>query len=277
VLCANECTRTGLWTIPLAATPPPTTHTNAPTTNLPIAIAANVDATSTAAEYARFIHQALCSPTTATLLWVLERSKELATIPGFKSRLVCTHLLFSTATDKGHMCCHRQGTRSTCSLQPAILNARCQVDELIPSKEICAAHDIFCFAGLADLTTGTMYTNLPGAFPVRSFRSMQYIFVAYIYNLNAILVCAMPFKTDDAMINAFTDILATLAARNYHPTLNVMDNKCSKAVAVHICKNNMDIHLVPPTTIGSMPPSAPSQHSRSTLLRGSPLLTRTAP
>jgi hypothetical protein len=169
VLCANKCTRTGLWMIPLTATTPLTTPTNAPTTDLPIVIAANVDATSTAAEYARFIHQALCSPTATTLLWALERSKELATIPGFTSRLVRTHLPLSTATDKGHMRCHRQGTRSTRSLQPAILDARCQVDELTPTEEICATHDIFCFAALTDLTTGTMYTDLPGAFPVRSF------------------------------------------------------------------------------------------------------------
>ena len=41
---------------------------------------------------------------------------------------------------------------------------------------------------------------------------MQYIFVAYIYDLNAILVCAMPSKNNAAMITAFTKILATLAA-----------------------------------------------------------------
>jgi hypothetical protein len=120
---------------------------------------------------------------------------------------------------------HQQGTRSTRSLQPAILEVRRQVDKLLPTEEICAAHDIFCFATLANLNTGTMYTNLPGAFPVRSFRSMQYIFVAYIYDLNAILVRAMPSKNDGAMINAFTDTLATLAAPNYYPTLNVMDNE----------------------------------------------------
>jgi hypothetical protein len=75
---------------------------------------------------------------------------------------------------------------------------------------------------------------------------MQYIFVAYVYDLNAILMRTMPSKNDGAMIDAFTDILATLAARDYHPTLNVMDNECSKAVTAHIHKNNMDIHLVPP-------------------------------
>jgi hypothetical protein len=55
----------------------------------------------------------------------------------------------------------------------------------MPTEEICAAHDMFCFATLANLHTGTMYKDLTGAFPVRSFKNMQYIFVAYIYNLNA--------------------------------------------------------------------------------------------
>jgi hypothetical protein len=51
---------------------------------------------------------------------------------------------------------------------------------------------MFCFAALADLNTSTMYTNLPGSFPFRSFKSMQYIFFAYIYDLDGILVHAMP-------------------------------------------------------------------------------------
>ena len=49
-------------------------------------------------------------------------------------------------------------------------------------------HDMFCFAALAAANTGTMYTDLTGAFPIRSFKNMQYIFVAYIYDLNAIIV-----------------------------------------------------------------------------------------
>ncbi len=91
-----------------------------------------------------------------------------------------------------------------------------------------------------------MYTNGTSAFPVQFFHIMQYLFVAYIYGLNAILVCAMPSKTDGAMIAAFTDILANLNARGFAPTLYVMDNECSKAVKAHIQNNHMDIHLVPP-------------------------------
>ncbi len=105
---------------------------------------------------------------------------------------------------------------------------------------------MFCFAALADLHTGTIYTNSTGAFPVQSFCNMQYVSVAYIYDLNAILVGAMPYKTDGAMIAEFTDILADLDACGYSPTLNVMDNEFSKAVEAHIQNNHMDFHLIPP-------------------------------
>jgi hypothetical protein len=73
---------------------------------------------------------------------------------------------------------------------------------------------------------------------------MQYVFMAYIYNLNAILVCIMPSKNYGAMIVAFTDILAILNAHGYAPMLNVIGNKCSKAIKAHIRNNHMDIHLV---------------------------------
>jgi hypothetical protein len=52
---------------------------------------------------------------------------------------------------------------------------------------------------------------------------MQYIFVAYIYDLNAIFVHAMLSKNDAAVITAFTKILVTLAARGYKPSLNAKD------------------------------------------------------
>ncbi len=116
----------------------------------------------------------------------------------------------------------------------------------MPTKEICAAHDMFCFAALVDLHMGTMYTDLTSAFPVCSFKNMQYLFVAYIYNLNATLVHAMPCKNNAAMIAAFSNIFSTLAAHGYAPTLNVMDNKCSKVVEAHIKANKMNVHLVPP-------------------------------
>jgi hypothetical protein len=105
---------------------------------------------------------------------------------------------------------------------------------------------MFCFVALANSNTGTMYTDLTGAFLVRSFKNMQYIFVTYIDNINAILVQTLPLKNDDTTIMAFTNILAILSAQGYKPTLNVIDNECSKSVATHHKTNHLDIHLVPP-------------------------------
>jgi hypothetical protein len=105
---------------------------------------------------------------------------------------------------------------------------------------------MFCFAALVDATSGTMYTDLTGAFPVRSFKNMQYIFVAYIYNLNAIIICPMASHTDASFIAAFTKVFAILRVWDYQPALNVMDNECSKAVEKHIRANKMTIQLFPP-------------------------------
>jgi hypothetical protein len=119
IICGHKCTCTGLWMVPLketdaqAVNPPipsaPTTPTATPT----FAIAANIDATSSAAKYGRYIHQRMCSPPSATLLGALDCSEELATIPGLMPALIKNHLPCFTATDKGHMRQHRSNTAST--------------------------------------------------------------------------------------------------------------------------------------------------------------------
>jgi hypothetical protein len=67
------------------------------------ALATNVDATSSAAKYARYIHQIMCSLPASTLLRALDLSEELATILGLTTALIKNHLPRSTATDKGHV------------------------------------------------------------------------------------------------------------------------------------------------------------------------------
>jgi hypothetical protein len=207
---------------------------------------ANVSTTSLAAEYAPYVHQLLCSPPAATLILALDKSNELKTIPGLTPQHIRTHLPCSTATGKGHMRRHCANTASTCNNHANVLLAQAEVDKMFPTHKACAVHDMFCFAALANANTGTMYTDLTGAFPVRSFKNMQFIFVAYVYDLNAIIIRLMPTRTDAAFIAAFTDVFDILRARNYQPALNVMDNECLKAVEWHIRSNKLDIQLVPP-------------------------------
>jgi hypothetical protein len=146
----------------------------------------------------------MCSWPASTLLRALDLSEELATIPGLTTTLIKNHLPCFSAAHKGHMQCHQANTASTRNMQAGIIAARAEVDRMFPPQKICAMQDMFSFAALDNAITGTMYTNITGAFPVHSFKSMQYMFVAYIYDLNAIIVRAMPSRTNVSMVQAFT-------------------------------------------------------------------------
>ncbi|KAL7527446.1 hypothetical protein ACHAXR_001968, partial [Thalassiosira sp. AJA248-18] len=208
-------------------------------------LASNVIETSTKSELAQYLHQSLCSPPKTTLLAAI-KNNQLQSFPGLTYELISKHLPPSTATDKGHLHRIRQGIRSTRSNKQDIIDARAEVDAMAPTEEMCQTHDIFCFAALADMNDGTMYTDLTGQFPVRSYKNMVYIFIAYVYDANAILARAMPSRDDTAMIDAFNDIINHLDDQGYKPNLNVMDNECSKAVEKFIKKQNITIQLVAP-------------------------------
>jgi hypothetical protein len=75
---------------------------------------------------------------------------------------------------------------------------------------------------------------------------MQYVFVAYIYGLNAIIVRAMPSHTNASMVQAFTKVISILRSGGYHPALNVMDNECFATVEKYIRSKAINIQLVPP-------------------------------
>jgi hypothetical protein len=98
------------------------------------------------------------------------------------------------------MHCHRSCTASTCNNHADIVLARAKVHQLCPPHEACAVQDMFCFAALPNAMLGTMYTNITGAFPLWSFKNMQYIFVEYIYDLNAIIMQPMPSCTNSLFI-----------------------------------------------------------------------------
>ncbi len=90
IICGNKCTRTGLWMVPLTknagdqAASPSATSNHAPLTTLPTtALVTNIDATSSAAKYAHYIHQIMCFPPASTLLRVKEYSRAEGVSPKF--------------------------------------------------------------------------------------------------------------------------------------------------------------------------------------------------
>jgi len=196
-------------------------------------------------ELAKYYHQCLLSPPKLTLLHAIN-NQSLQTFTGLTYGLISKHLPPSTATDKGHMKRRKQNIRSTRSNKKDIQQAKFEVMDMHPPQQMCAALDMFCFAALADANEGTMYMDLTGKFPVRSYKNNQYVFVAYFYSLNAIIVRPMPNRTDNAMVATFKDIIEHLKSCGHQPQLNVMDNECSKAVKTYINSENINIQLVEP-------------------------------
>ena len=71
--------------------------------------------------------------------------------------------------------------------------------------------------------------------------------MAYIYDINAIIICLMQSRSAEQMQKAFQDIITCLNAQKYKSTLNVMDNECSKVVERYITSKGIKIQLVPPS------------------------------
>ena len=115
-------------------------------------------------------------------------------------------------------------------------------------ERICATleSNVFCYAALADTVTGTIYTDLPGQFPVQSIRNMQYIFICYAYKANAILVRPIKHRSNESFVAAYKEIYKYLGDRGCKPTLNVTDNECSKAVQNYINSQKMPWQLIEP-------------------------------
>ncbi|KAL7538190.1 hypothetical protein ACHAXR_008359, partial [Thalassiosira sp. AJA248-18] len=194
-----------------------------------------------------FYHQCLCSPTVSTLIKAI-RNQQLKSWPGLTIELIKKHLPPASATARGHMVRTRQGTNSTRNMRQEIIDARTEADSINPPEQVCTAIDneMFVFAALADTNADTIYTDLTGRFPVRSYSGMQYLFIAYIYTINAILIRPMPSRTDASMIAAFTDVYDYLEARKCKPKLHVLDNECSKAVRNYVTSKDTKIQLVEP-------------------------------
>ena len=210
-------------------------------------IAANIIMTSTKEELAIYLHQCLWSPHKSALLNAIHKN-HLDSITGITYDLIYKHIPSSTATEKCHMIITRQRARSKRINHQEIKDARAQVNNMIPPEQVCTAIDdeMFWFAILEDQNENTIYSDLAGRFPVCSYSCMNYIFVAYVYKINSILVRPMATQCDATMIYTFKNIYEYLKARNLAPKLHILDNKCSKAVQKYVKSEKLEIQLVEP-------------------------------
>eukprot|EP00804_Cyclotella_cryptica_P024278 CCRYP_012561-RA/>CCRYP_012561-RA protein AED:0.25 eAED:0.27 QI:0/0/0/1/1/1/3/0/611 len=213
--------------------------------------------TTTLAERIQYIHQCLFSPTVHTLCKAIDND-QLIGFPPITSAQVRKYLPESTATAKGHLRRVKKHTRSTTHTLQTDIQA---IDhDFRPNINTDVEFELFVGATIAEQTDGTIYTDQTGAFPVTSYHSNKYHFVAYKYRSNAILVRALKDQTDKSLTAAFRDFYEYLTERGFQPKLNVMDNQCSKAVEKYIRSTKAETRM----TTGSTRPNAQYKHGKNT-------------
>eukprot|EP00804_Cyclotella_cryptica_P012635 CCRYP_016911-RA/>CCRYP_016911-RA protein AED:0.50 eAED:0.42 QI:0/-1/0/1/-1/1/1/0/208 len=193
----------GLWYIllrqPIHNTPFTIYNDITPTQHL----GSSVYHTTTLAETIQYIHQCLFSPTANTFCKAID-NHQLIGFPPITSAQVRKYLPESTATAKGHLQRIKKHTRSTTHTRQT--DNQVIKHDFRPHINADVEFELFVGATIAEQNDGTIYTDQTGTFPVTSYHSNKYHFVAYEYCRNAILVSALKDQTDKSLTAAFQDV-----------------------------------------------------------------------
>ena len=74
----------------------------------------------------------------------------------------------------------------------------------------------------------------------------NYIFIAYVYKLNAIFMIPMKSCEDKSMIVAYEEVYNKLEGLGHKPQLHILDNKCSTCIQHFLEKKGTKRHNVAP-------------------------------
>ncbi|KAL7477046.1 hypothetical protein ACHAW6_002863 [Cyclotella cf. meneghiniana] len=262
---------TGLWIVPTNSehrniTPEkPTFSSHA---------AHNAYQTTSKAKLIQFLHQCAFSLPPSTWINAIN-NKHFSSWPGLTADAVRKYLPPSTATAKGRIKKTPAGVRSTSPKQPTIklpappkmtISPKSKIkyvpaplaEDLFPAHEVNDVSHIFCWAALANQINGTTYTDLTGRFPTMSLKNKQYVFIAYNYTANAIIVRAITDCEAPTIIAAFD---------------NVLDNDASSAITKYLCSQHIKWQLSLQMNITSMLWNEPFRPSKIILLQGYAPLT----
>jgi hypothetical protein len=200
------------------------------------AIACSAIEHKTKADLVTFLHAACFSPATLTFLRTV-KAGYFATWPGLTPQLITKHLPKCFASVKGHLDQQHKNVRST-KPNPPKPSPEASFERLDQRTNIV-------FANVFE-TTGQIYTDLPGRFPIQSNRGNQYTFVLYNRDSNDILAERMKNLTDREMVRAFKHLHTYLCDRGLRPKLQKLDNEAWAALQHAMREEAIDYQLVPP-------------------------------
>ena len=158
------------------------------------------------ADLCTFLHLAMWSPCTSTLIYAI-KNNFLSTWPGLTKQLVQKFLQESEATVKGHIQKSYKGKQSTHPKEP----------NETPSKNPTRTHSVFL---QATNFSGKFYTDQTGRFPVTSSRCFKYIMITYEHDSNKIHAEPMKNCSVPELLKIYTAIHNPLSEPGLAPKMH---------------------------------------------------------
>jgi hypothetical protein len=213
------------------------------------------------ADMVAFSHATLFSPPLTTLAAAL-RKNFLIGFPGLTKETLAKYPPHSMATIKGHLDqsrVKRKGARSSkrqplpnpsdpetiIEPNPSDPNEDSETDYNPPSNTPNMRTQ-YCYAAIIDLTTGQIYTDQTGRFPIPSSKGNNYLFILYEYDSNIIEGEPMKNRQGPSIIAAYKAVFKRLKRAGLSPKLARLDNECSEALKEYLVDEGVDYQLAPP-------------------------------
>jgi hypothetical protein len=195
-------------------------------------------------ELAKYLHACAFSPVISTLQDCITKGNFI-TWPGIDNINFKKILKTTEATLQGHLDQERKGLSSTKETDTNQDNENSAKKDAFPPQEKIKSSS--CYYMIYNIsTTRKTYTDLTGRFPHQSSRGNNYIFVAYNYDGNAILVEPIKNREADTIINTWTKIHKRLTNNGIATTHYILDNECSSAFKDTLRQHDITFELVPP-------------------------------
>lgn len=195
-------------------------------------------------ELAVFLHATAGYPPAKTFCQAIDAGF-FATWPGLTSTLIRKHLPKSVPSVMGRMRRHPKGVRSTTKPKPPDGHITDVTDDTLPPPRPLRdrRHLVGPTVVNLDNLKGVISTDLPGRFPFPSSRGMNYVFLLYDYDSNAILVEPIKSRNTDHLIEGYDACYNRLVAAGVIPVLHRLDNEISDDMRASIKAKDLKYQL----------------------------------
>jgi len=193
---------------------------------------------------ATFLHSTAGSPPLKTFCNAIDNGF-FATWPGLTSKFIRKYLEKSVATVMGRQKRMRQGIRSTKEKLPVVP----PIDDWPlppPRSHIDRTHEVGAAVFDMEDLKGLISTDLPGRFPFTSSRGMNYIFILYDFDSNAILAEPIKSRSPQHLIEGYEACYNLLEKAGIKPIIQRLDNEASKELIKAIEKKKLQYQLATP-------------------------------